>query len=454
MPTMEADGPESSATTIARRDLFRGAAGLATIGSVAGAPAVLGKGSPNDRLGIACVGVGNRGHYLLQLAQDTDKNAEVRILCDLYEGNLRRAKQTCTNPKARVIREWEKAVADPDIDVVIIASPDFWHPPMTIAAAAAKKDMYVEKGWCNKLEDAKKMRQAVKDSRVVMQLGHHYNGKACYHRAREIFLSGELGKVPVVRTYTDRTTYGPRFWKFYTSAWAPEMPKDAGPDTIDWERFIANAPKRPFDAERFFTWRCYWDYGTGMSGDLMSHLWDGVNMVMGLGIPAAVLTQGGLYFWTGDREVPDTWNVVCEYPARELAVSFASTLHSTHVGEITQFFGREKTLEVSVAGDICRTFVNELKPEHRQRAAEARKRGDPSGLKRPGAILPPDYSMKADELKVTSHMEDFFACVRSRKLPRCHVDRAFEEAVTIVMSVESYFQERKVKWDPVLERIV
>lgn len=426
------------------------AAGAGLTAALHRGPALLAQRNPNDIIGVACIGVGTQGHYLLQDAQAIP-NTEIRIICDLYTGNVTRAQGLCKNPKVRVVHEWEKVVEDPDIDVVIIATPDFWHAPMTIAAAESKKDIYVEKGWCTKLEDAKAMRKAVKDNRVVLQLGHHYNGLPTFHKAREIFRSGALGKVALVRTYIDRTQVTPE-WKFYTDYDIHEPPKDAGPDTIDWERFIANAPKRPFSVERFFTWRCYWDYGTGIAGDLLSHLWDSVNMVMGMGIPETAVTHGGLYFWTNDREVPDQWTVLFDYPRQSLAVHFACTFHNVHVGEMAQYLGRDMTLEVSP--EFCRTYGPEWKPDYEKKVAKARAAAFQTGMNPQDAVVPPDYSLKPDELKVTSHIEDFLECVRTRALPRCHVDRAFEEAVAILMSVEAYKQERKVRWDPVKEEIV
>jgi len=427
-----------------------GATGAGLAVGLRGAPALLGTASPNETIGVACIGVGTQGHRLLRLAQAVP-NTEIRLICDLYTGNVTRAQRLCTNPKVRVMKEWEKVVKDPDIDVVIIAAPDFWHAPMTVAAAKSKKDIYVEKGWCTKLEDAKAMRKAVKENKVVLQLGHHYNGLPTFHKAREIVQSGALGKVPLIRTYIDRAQQAPE-WKFYTDYGIHELPKDAGPDTIDWERFIANAPRRPFDAERFFTWRCYWDYGTGIAGDLLTHLWDSVNMVMGMGIPESAVTHGGRYFWQDDREVPDQWTVMYDYPKQNLAVGFACNFHNNHVGEMAQYLGRDMTLEVSP--EFCRTYSPEWKPEYSKKAGPARAAASQAGLNPKDASVPPDYSYKDGELKVTSHMEDFLGCVRSRALPRCHVDRAFEEAVALLMSVEAYRQERKVRWDPVREAIV
>ena len=430
---------------VPRRKFLRAVTACSTL-----APAFLSARNLNSRIGVACVGVGTQGHWLMQEAQKIP-DAEVRVICDLYQGNIRRAQGLCANPRVRILREWEKAVEDREVDVVIIATPDFWHAPMTVRAAQAHKDIYVEKGWCTRLDDAKRMRRAVKENKAVMQLGHHYNSKPAYHRARQIYQSGQLGKVPLVRMWIDRTRKQPE-WKFYGDYTVYEMPKDAAPATIDWQRFIANAPGRAFDAERFFTWRCYWDYGTGLAGDCMSHQWDGVNMIMELGIPESAITQGSLYFWKQDREVPDQWHVLLDYPKKETAVTFACTFHNRHHMTNTYFFGRDASLEVHT--DWCRVYGAEWKPEYGEKLKAAQKAAVAAGRERSEAVVAPDYAMKKGELEVTSHMRDFIDCLRSGQTPRCGIGRAWEEAVTVVMSVESFFKERKVKWDPVKEVIV
>ncbi|ACB77788.1 Gfo/Idh/MocA family protein [Opitutus terrae] len=423
------------------------------------APAAVEQTGRNNAIRVACIGVGTQGHRLLQAAQNVP-GTEISVICDLYAGNIARAKELCLNKDVRIVKEWEKVVADPSIDAVIIAVPDFWHAPITVAAANAKKDIYVEKGWCKTLPEAKQMREAVKRNKVVMQLGHHMNSIPQMHKALEIYKSGALGKVPLVRGYIDRTNEHPE-WKFYTDYGIQEMPKDASPETIDWKRFVANSPHpdQPFDAERFFTWRRYWDFGTGIAGDLLTHIWDAINMVRGMGIPESAVTQGGKYFWKEDREVPDMWHVLFDYPKQELAVTFNCSFHNKHVGELIQFLGRDMTMECS--SEFCRTYIADWKPEAEQRvmqgrrlAAETRKAAEALGIQAPPTAVAPDYVFRPGELKVTSHMQNFFDCVRSRELPRCHVDRAFEEAVALVMSVESYRREAKVKWDPVKEEIV
>ncbi len=421
-------------------------------GAMAVAPAAFAQGgSPNEKIGIASIGVGTRGIYLLEQVQECP-NTEIRVICDLYDANLQRARKTSFNKKAELTKDWEKAIASKDIDAVVIATPDFWHAPMAIRAAQLKKHVYVEKGLCRTLEEAKGIRKAVRENNVTLQLGHHQNSDPTYVKAREIYQSGRLGKTCLARTYIDRTNPWPE-WQFYTRYDNQVLPPDATAQSIEWDRFQRGASvKTNFDPERFFRWRCWWEYGTGIAGDLMSHQWDGINMVVGMGIPEAVQTQGSLYFWKQDRQVPDQWHVSFEYPKKELTCTFACTFHNRHHGTNTYIFGREGTIEV--ASEFCRLYDAEWKPAYGNKLAEARRKYEAAGLDPGLAQADPEYSFKKGDLEVTSHQRDWIDCIRSGKRPRCDMDRAWEEAVTIVMSVEAYFKERKVKWDPVNEQIV
>jgi predicted dehydrogenase len=418
--------------------------------AVAGAPAILGQRSPNDTLGVACIGVGTRGHELLREIQACP-GTEIRTICDLYDGHVARAKRLTKNEKVRVTRSWEEVVESKDIDVITLATPDFWHAPIMLQAAGNKKDTYVEKPWCMDMKEAKAMRKAVKDNKTVMQLGHHYNSLPTFHKAREIWNSGQLGKVTTVRMYIDRSQKTPemRFYGWYSIT---DPPADANEQTIDWKRFIANAPKRPFDVERFFRWRCWWEYGNGISGDLMSHMWDSVNMVTACGIPETVMAQGDLYFWKNDREVPDHWHVMMDYPKKEMAMTFGSIFSNRHIGETVQYLGREKTLEVSP--EFCRTYIAEWTDEYLSKKRPWQRRlAEKIGILPQDAPEVPDYSLKRGELQVKGHMQDFVDSVRSRELPRCHVDRAFEEMAAVMMAVESYRKQRKVRWNAEKEQI-
>jgi predicted dehydrogenase len=407
-----------------RRFLKATGLGLAT------APAVLSAKGPNDKLGVAVIGVGTRGLYLMQEFQRVP-GVEVRVICDLYDGHLKRAKEFSVNTKAAFTKEWEKAAVNADVDAVVIATPEFWHYPMVMAAARAKKDIYVEKAWCTSIAQAKEMRKAVKENGVVMQLGHNRNSDPTYHKAIEFIKQGKVKPISVVRMFIDRTDSIPQ-WKFYGDYSNHTLPSDASSKTIDWERFTAAASKRPFDAERFFRWRNWWEYSSGIAGDLMTHLWDSTNFMLNMGIPESCMTQGGLYFWKKDQEVPDTWNAIFDYPKQDLVITFGSNFQSKHAGDMVQLLGREGTIEVS------RGYMRYYDAEW--------KTGVEAG--------PPAYTFKKGDLQVTSHWQDFVDAVRKRSMPRCNVDRAFEEVAALCMSLEAYRQERKVRWDPIKEEIV
>jgi hypothetical protein len=143
-----------------------------------------------------------------------------------------------------------------------------------------------------------------------------------------------------------------------------------------------------------------------------------------------------------------------EYPRRELNVTFACTFHNRHHGTNTYIFGRDATLQVHT--EWCRVYGAEWRPEYPKKLAAARRAAESIGLlsSDAAAVVQPEYAMKKGELEVTNHIRNFIDCVRSGETPRCGMDRAWEEAVTVVMSVEAFFKERKVRWDPVNEQIV
>ena len=114
-----------------------------------------------------------------------------------------------------------------------------------------------------------------------------------------------------------------------SGAWQYMIHEDGTPETIDWKQFQAQAPtKMSFNAERFFRWRKWFDYGTGLAGDLLSHEYDAVNQIMDLGIPKSAVATGGIYFYKDGRDVPDVWNATFEYPEKDLTLLYRATLYS------------------------------------------------------------------------------------------------------------------------------
>jgi predicted dehydrogenase len=332
-----------------------------------------------------------------------------------------------------------------DIDAVVIATPDHWHSRMTVDAASAQKDIYVEKGMTRTVAEAKAMVDAVKRNKRILQLGHQRTSSPVTFKAKELCESGQVGHVSLIRLS--------RFRNSIRGEWNYRIDPEAGPETIDWNRFLGDAPRRAFDPDRYFRWRRYWDYGTGISGDLLSHEWSAANVFLKLGIPRTCIASGGVYFWEDGREVPDVLNVLYEYPDRDLSLTFSSTFSNSRRGTESEsiVFGRNATLVLT--GDLTMY----LEPNGAQNQAlierarqDRRKAGLNVGEKEPVPVL----TFTRQEGQLSSHMQNFFDCVRSRERTRCNEDDGFDEAVTLVMSVISYREMRMVTWDPRKQEIV
>ena len=248
-----------AATTVAAAR--RGAAGAAV--------------PPSDRVAIGLIGCGARGQELLEAAQRVPGVEIVGALRRLHRPA--RAGQARTGGKAQIHADYREVLARKDIDAVIVATPDHWHKAMAIAAMDAGKDVYVEKPMTYTIHEGLEIMAAVKRTSRMLQVGSQGMSTPIDIKARELVQAGRLGKVTMIRASYNRNTAG--------GAWIYPIPPDASPATVNWEQFLGSAPKRPFSLERFFRWRCYWDYSGGIAGDLFVHLLTTIHFVMGATVP-------------------------------------------------------------------------------------------------------------------------------------------------------------------------
>lgn len=406
--------------------------------------------NPLQTVGIGLIGVGSRGKRHLTEVIETPGTRIVAV-CDIFSKRLDWAVETArrSNPDAKGYADYRELLQDPAVDAVIIATPDHWHSRMTIDGANAKKDIYVQKCLTRTVEEATAMVQAVKRNGCVLQLGHTRRSEPIYHQMKQVYGSGLLGQVSVVDITMFRNSA--------SGAWDWEIEAEGNPGTINWVEFLGDAPAREFDPERYFRWRKFWDYGTGISGDLLSHEWDAVNFVMDLGIPASCIASGGVYYWKERREVPDVFSAVYEYPHRGLSVlwncTFSNSAYGINTG--THLYGKNATLKYDYSGKSVDVFLEPHIDENSEIMRELRDRLQATGSKPMPDCGNPVYSLtRNDHFYVTSHFENFIDCVRSRERTRCNEDEAFEEAVTSVMSVIAYKEQRPVSWDPVKQILV
>jgi predicted dehydrogenase len=289
-----------------------------------------------------------RNKWLQSYLDQDDLNIAITAVCDVFDVRAERgiaASQVDvrlgggrTFPAAKRYLRYTDLLESGEVDAVIIATPDHWHSRMTIDAAAAGKHVYCEKCMTRTEDETHAMYEAVSDSDIVFQLGHQNRQAESHMKAREVIAADILGPVCLIETTTNRNDP--------VGAWVYEIHEEGSPETIDWEQFQEPAPNKvPFSLERFFRWRCWFDYGTGLSGDLLSHEYDAINQILDLGIPKSAVASGGIYFFKDGRDVPDVFQAVFEYPERDLTLVYSATLaNGNRRGKV--FMGHDATMEV------------------------------------------------------------------------------------------------------------
>ncbi len=274
---------------------------------------------PNDRIQVGIIGVGARVQSGLLDAALAAPGVEVVGVCDAYKGRVARALERLAG-KAKDYGDYRALLADPSIDAVIVSTPDHWHERQTIEALAAGKDVYLEKPMTFAIDEGPRMIAAAEKSGRILQIGSNGMSSKLQQTAREIVGSGKLGEITLVRASYDRNTD--------SGAWLYPIPPDANPESVDWEMFLGPAAKRPFSLERFFRWRCYWDYSGGIATDLFVHLMTTIHHVMGATVPELVVATGANYRHQKTHEVPDTLNASAVYGKERFSVSLSATFNN------------------------------------------------------------------------------------------------------------------------------
>ena len=473
------------------------------------APAIISNLSNSKHLNLGLIGYGGRGSHLARGAgfatknwtdhtyknskknkldkafptfmSQEDLNCSLVGVCDLFDINADQgldASQNDVRPGgkptgiAKRYRDYRDLLSNDEIDAVIVATPDHWHSRITIDAAKAGKHVYCEKGLTRTFQEALDVYDAIKETGMILQLGHQNRQVEANDKAKQIIDQGLLGPINLVELTTNRNSP----W----GAWVWNIHEAANSKTLDWNMFQEPSPNKiPFSEEalkRFFRWRCWYDYGTGLSGDLFSHDYDALNQILGMGIPKYASSTGGIYFYKDGRDVPDVWHATLEYPDLDMTVLYSATLSSNN-SRGNRIMGHDATMMMGGQSNVGNVggFIVTADSE----STQYRERLQSGLINTKYPIL--NYSPGSKQIDgVTSatsqyfankgllytyrdgkrvdpthlHIKDWLDSIRSNTQPKCNVDIAFQEAVTCAMATESYLTGRRVEWDPINRKLI
>lgn len=281
----------------------------------------------NDRLGFGVIGVGGRGFGAHAAAVDKLKeegmNVAVVAVCDAYRPRMLNAIERY---EVKGYMKYQELLSDPNVDIVTIATPDHQHGYQAIDAVRAGKDVYCEKPvthW-RQFDLTKRLAQEVKKSGRVFQLGSQGMSDGAWSLMKKLVQDGQIGQpIHAECGYFRVGDWGERGMPIDDPNAQPGL-------DLDWEAFLGDSPKLPYDVSRFFRWRMYEDYAGGPVTDLFPHSYTPVLSILGVTFPSKVVATGGKFRYE-EREIPDTFNMLADYPEK-ITVACLGTQGNNHAG--------------------------------------------------------------------------------------------------------------------------
>jgi predicted dehydrogenase len=439
-------------STSSRRQFLQ--AGSAAAGGLMAAKTILLEPAPlgaamqaaaGKKLRFAIIGIGMEGSGVLAAAL-TLPNVECVGAADLYDGRHTLAREITGNPSLPVTRRYQELLDRKDIDCILAAVPDHWHKRVVVDSCNAGKDIYCEKPMSHTAAEGFEMVEAAQRNSRIVQIGSQRVSSALCAKARELYKEGAIGGVENVELSLGRNDP--------TGAWEYPPPPDLSPQNLDWDTWLNDTPKIPFNPERFARWRCWKEYGTGVGGDLMVHLLSGMMFTLGWNeIPRSATALGGIFRWKDGRNMPDIHVVLFDYHGIPVYVRLGL---GTETPELARFMGPQGLLD---AGEF------ELR-HARQRGIDTAPSYYTSGY--PGKMReeylkawhaehdarPGQEPINSDQVyrgndwdDLRPHLNTFFEAVRTRQPVVEDAVFGNHAAIACHMANESYFRKKTVYWD-------
>ena len=434
-------------TALAGAGVLTGAVGLAarSYGRILGA---------NDRLRVGIVGFSDRAKDALLpafWAHAQELNAEILGVSDIW--NRRRNEglafvRANTGQSIRLYRNNDEMYADPDLDAVIISTPDFQHALHAVEAARNKKHAYVEKPFAETMEDNRLALAEVKSSGIVLQVGSQRRSGPNYRKAAEYIASGKFGDITMVEMSWNVNQ--PGRWR------RPALVADIKETDTDWQRYLMNRPFEPWDPRKYIEYRLFWPYSSGIPGQWMCHQIDTVHWFTGFRYPRSVVANGGIYKWDDGRKNFDTVTAVFDFgPAggdrpQGFQVVYSSRMHNSA--------GGVKEIYYSNGGEL-NLNTNRVTPNGGLTSLDA----SPMGMK--SFLLPEmdliDAAMRAEtaaatgvDLMTSLHVRNWLECIREGRQPNAPVEAGYSHSVSTIMTTAALHTGRAATFDETHQEVL
>ena len=400
--------------------------------------------SPNDKINIALIGAGGMGTQDALTAL-TVPGVQLVAVCDLYDGRLADAKKKW-GAGLFTTRHYKEILSRKDVDAVIVGTPDHWHQQISIDAMRAGKHVYCEKPMVHGISEGPAIIKAQMETGKIFQVGSQGVSSLGNEKAKQLLKDGAIGQL----------NYAEGFWARHspTGAWQYPIPADASPSNVDWETYISNTTKRPFDATRFFRWRNYLDYGTGMSGDLFVHLFSSLHFITNSFGPNKIYSSGGLRYWKDGREVPDVLLGTFDYPQTMVHPAFNLSLRCNFVDGTSgttylKLVGSEGSMDVT--WDTVTLKRNKtMESDDPFYIEQMKKAGTPVSDRK--KILPPEeYTFAAEKGYLGGpydHFVNFFNAIRTDGKVTEDAVFGYRAAAPALLCNDSYNQDTAILWNP------
>ena len=421
-------------------------AAVGTAGAGLGFPA-LGRAAQvaaSDKVIVGVIGTGQMGRDDLR---DFGRQPEVEIaaVCDVYKPNLDLGVKD-SGGTAQTYSDFRQVLDRKDIDVIVVGTPDHWHPLVMVEACKAGKDVYVEKPICHTIDEGILMVEAARKYNRVVQVGTQQRSGIHFQKAVKLVQDGFIGKVSFVRT-----------WNY-----ANEYPKGIGniadsnpPADLDWNSWLGPAPKVPFNWNRFgpdpslpprwSTFRYFWDYAGGYMTDWGVHLMDIVQWAMQVEGPSVITGQGGKYYIKDNAETPDTLQVTYEYRNPDFVCVYenrwdnANSMYGKGYG--IEFHGTDGTLFVDRSGF-------EVIPETRNEPSQ-HGHGKTQEVARTASM-----QMKSVNDSHFDHVRNFLDCVKSRQRPIADIAIGHRSTSVCLLGNVAFRGKERIEWDVKNQKLI